>query len=99
MGKQKGLFPGNTLYKFHLNTFMMRFARLNFPQIPFADFLNHDGTSESIVLSDDDKHFSEVLPPVLVMLPLVIVFAYYMFHISCIIVKDVSEFYSSKLSG
>ncbi|KAM1053723.1 hypothetical protein ACFX2I_001135 [Malus domestica] len=29
--------------------------------IPFADFLNHDGTSESIVLSDDDKHFSEVI--------------------------------------
>ncbi|XP_070678444.1 uncharacterized protein [Malus domestica] len=29
--------------------------------IPFADFLNHDGTSESIVLSDDDKQFSEVI--------------------------------------
>ncbi|XP_068316715.1 fructose-bisphosphate aldolase-lysine N-methyltransferase, chloroplastic-like [Pyrus communis] len=29
--------------------------------IPFADFLNHDGTSESIVLSDNDKHFSEVI--------------------------------------
>ncbi|CAN6567544.1 unnamed protein product [Malus baccata var. baccata] len=30
-------------------------------RIPFADFLNHDGTSESIVLSDDDKQFSEVI--------------------------------------
>ncbi|XP_068316335.1 fructose-bisphosphate aldolase-lysine N-methyltransferase, chloroplastic-like [Pyrus communis] len=29
--------------------------------IPFADFLNHDGTSESIVLSDNDKHISEVI--------------------------------------
>ncbi|XP_050122492.1 uncharacterized protein LOC126599678 isoform X7 [Malus sylvestris] len=29
--------------------------------IPFADFLNHDGTSESLVLSDNDKHFSEVI--------------------------------------
>ncbi|XP_034202759.1 ribulose-1,5 bisphosphate carboxylase/oxygenase large subunit N-methyltransferase, chloroplastic isoform X2 [Prunus dulcis] len=29
--------------------------------IPFADFSNHDGTSESIVLSDEDKLFSEVL--------------------------------------
>ncbi|CAN6693026.1 unnamed protein product [Malus baccata var. baccata] len=29
--------------------------------IPFADFLNHDDTSKSIVLSDDDKHFSELL--------------------------------------
>ncbi|KAB2598161.1 ribosomal N-lysine methyltransferase 4 [Pyrus ussuriensis x Pyrus communis] len=30
-------------------------------EIPFADFLNHDGTSESIVLSDNDKHISEVI--------------------------------------
>ncbi|CAK8574368.1 unnamed protein product [Lathyrus sativus] len=28
--------------------------------IPFADFLNHDGISESIVMSDDDKQCSEV---------------------------------------
>ncbi|XP_059458750.1 ribulose-1,5 bisphosphate carboxylase/oxygenase large subunit N-methyltransferase, chloroplastic [Corylus avellana] len=29
--------------------------------IPFADFLNHDGASESIVLSDEDKQVSEVI--------------------------------------
>ncbi|XP_028799450.1 ribulose-1,5 bisphosphate carboxylase/oxygenase large subunit N-methyltransferase, chloroplastic isoform X2 [Neltuma alba] len=29
--------------------------------IPFADFLNHDGDSDSIVMSDDDKQYSEVL--------------------------------------
>ncbi|XP_041011945.1 uncharacterized protein LOC121255599 isoform X3 [Juglans microcarpa x Juglans regia] len=29
--------------------------------IPFADFLNHDGASESIVFSDDDKQVSEVI--------------------------------------
>ncbi|KAG2730084.1 hypothetical protein I3760_01G276600 [Carya illinoinensis] len=29
--------------------------------IPFADFLNHDGASESIVFSDDDKQISEVI--------------------------------------
>ncbi|GMY08668.1 fructose-bisphosphate aldolase-lysine N-methyltransferase, chloroplastic [Fagus crenata] len=29
--------------------------------IPFADFLNHDGGSEAIVLSDDDKQDSEVI--------------------------------------
>ncbi|KAK7310289.1 hypothetical protein RJT34_07704 [Clitoria ternatea] len=29
--------------------------------IPFADFLNHDGVSESIVMSDDDKQCSEVI--------------------------------------
>ncbi|CAL5210299.1 unnamed protein product [Lathyrus oleraceus] len=28
--------------------------------IPFADFLNHDGISEAIVMSDDDKQCSEV---------------------------------------
>ncbi|KAJ1436413.1 SET domain [Sesbania bispinosa] len=28
--------------------------------IPFADFLNHDGVSEAIVMSDDDKQCSEV---------------------------------------
>ncbi|KAI4351157.1 hypothetical protein L6164_005539 [Bauhinia variegata] len=29
--------------------------------IPFADFLNHEGVSEAIVLSDDDKQCSEVV--------------------------------------
>ncbi|GLT70063.1 hypothetical protein SLA2020_421640 [Shorea laevis] len=29
--------------------------------IPFADFLNHDGMSNSIVLSDEDKKLSEVI--------------------------------------
>ncbi|KAG8375372.1 hypothetical protein BUALT_Bualt10G0093200 [Buddleja alternifolia] len=29
--------------------------------IPFADFLNHDGTSESYVLSDEGKRHSEVI--------------------------------------
>ncbi|XP_019441653.1 PREDICTED: fructose-bisphosphate aldolase-lysine N-methyltransferase, chloroplastic isoform X2 [Lupinus angustifolius] len=29
--------------------------------IPFADFFNHDGVSESIVMSDDDKQCSEVI--------------------------------------
>lgn len=29
--------------------------------IPFADFLNHDGTSESYVLSDEGKQHSEVI--------------------------------------
>ncbi|XP_021618623.1 ribosomal lysine N-methyltransferase 4 isoform X3 [Manihot esculenta] len=29
--------------------------------IPFADFLNHDGVSEAIVLNDEDKHVSEVI--------------------------------------
>ncbi|XP_045792602.1 ribulose-1,5 bisphosphate carboxylase/oxygenase large subunit N-methyltransferase, chloroplastic isoform X1 [Trifolium pratense] len=29
--------------------------------IPFADFLNHDGTSEAIVMSDDNKQCSEVI--------------------------------------
>ncbi|XP_054785675.1 uncharacterized protein LOC129292160 isoform X2 [Prosopis cineraria] len=29
--------------------------------IPFADFLNHDGVSEAIVMSDDDKQYSEVI--------------------------------------
>ncbi|KAK7270113.1 hypothetical protein RIF29_23025 [Crotalaria pallida] len=29
--------------------------------IPFADFVNHDGVSESIVMSDDDKQCSEVI--------------------------------------
>ncbi|GMG99365.1 hypothetical protein Nepgr_001205 [Nepenthes gracilis] len=29
--------------------------------IPFADFLNHDGTSESVVLSDEAKQISEVI--------------------------------------
>ncbi|KAM3698176.1 hypothetical protein ACJW31_06G169400 [Castanea mollissima] len=29
--------------------------------IPFADFLNHDGVTEAIVLSDEDKQDSEVL--------------------------------------
>ncbi|XP_020087377.1 fructose-bisphosphate aldolase-lysine N-methyltransferase, chloroplastic-like isoform X1 [Ananas comosus] len=29
--------------------------------IPFADFLNHDGTSDSLLLSDDYKEISEVL--------------------------------------
>ncbi|MED6168440.1 hypothetical protein PIB30_011606 [Stylosanthes scabra] len=28
--------------------------------IPFADFVNHDGNSEAIVMSDDDKQLSEV---------------------------------------
>ncbi|VFQ68219.1 unnamed protein product [Cuscuta campestris] len=28
--------------------------------IPFADFLNHDGLSDSLVLNDDGKQFSEV---------------------------------------
>ncbi|KAI9118753.1 hypothetical protein K1719_010198 [Acacia pycnantha] len=28
--------------------------------IPFADFLNHDGVSEAIVMNDDDKQYSEV---------------------------------------
>ncbi|KAK9913356.1 hypothetical protein M0R45_037174 [Rubus argutus] len=36
-------------------------SRKGYSLIPFADFLNHDGTSESVVLSDDDKHFSEVI--------------------------------------
>ncbi|XP_050212047.1 ribosomal lysine N-methyltransferase 4 isoform X2 [Mercurialis annua] len=29
--------------------------------IPFADFLNHDGSSESVVLNDEDKQVSEVI--------------------------------------
>ncbi|XP_025620988.1 ribulose-1,5 bisphosphate carboxylase/oxygenase large subunit N-methyltransferase, chloroplastic isoform X3 [Arachis hypogaea] len=29
--------------------------------IPFADFVNHDGNSEAIVMSDDDKQLSEVI--------------------------------------
>lgn len=29
--------------------------------IPFADFANHDGLSETIVLSDEDKELSEVI--------------------------------------
>ncbi|KAJ4719777.1 fructose-bisphosphate aldolase-lysine N-methyltransferase, chloroplastic [Melia azedarach] len=29
--------------------------------IPFADFLNHDGLSEAIVLNDEDKQLSEVI--------------------------------------
>ncbi|CAJ1977747.1 unnamed protein product [Sphenostylis stenocarpa] len=29
--------------------------------IPFADFLNHDGVSEAIVMSDDDKQCSEII--------------------------------------
>ncbi|XP_047170678.1 ribosomal lysine N-methyltransferase 4 isoform X2 [Vigna umbellata] len=29
--------------------------------IPFADFLNHDGLSEAIVMSDDDKQCSEII--------------------------------------
>ncbi|KAG7033033.1 Ribulose-1,5 bisphosphate carboxylase/oxygenase large subunit N-methyltransferase, chloroplastic [Cucurbita argyrosperma subsp. argyrosperma] len=29
--------------------------------IPFADFLNHDGASKSLVLNDDDKQLSEVI--------------------------------------
>ncbi|GAV63735.1 SET domain-containing protein, partial [Cephalotus follicularis] len=29
--------------------------------IPFADFMNHDGASEAIVLSDEDKQLSEVI--------------------------------------
>ncbi|GMN51222.1 hypothetical protein TIFTF001_020376 [Ficus carica] len=29
--------------------------------IPFADFLNHDGTSEAFVLNDDNKQLSEVV--------------------------------------
>ncbi|XP_015877058.3 fructose-bisphosphate aldolase-lysine N-methyltransferase, chloroplastic isoform X2 [Ziziphus jujuba] len=29
--------------------------------IPFADFLNHDGTSEAVVMSDEDKQLSEVI--------------------------------------
>ncbi|XP_073113310.1 uncharacterized protein [Elaeis guineensis] len=29
--------------------------------IPFADFLNHDGTSDAILLSDEDKKISEVI--------------------------------------
>nr|POE45781.1 serine/arginine-rich splicing factor rs2z32 [Quercus suber] len=29
--------------------------------IPFADFLNHDGATEAIVLSDEDKQSSEVI--------------------------------------
>ncbi|KAK9684075.1 hypothetical protein RND81_10G184800 [Saponaria officinalis] len=29
--------------------------------IPFADFLNHDGSSKSFVLSDEDKQISEVI--------------------------------------
>ncbi|PRQ58965.1 putative [Ribulose-bisphosphate carboxylase]-lysine N-methyltransferase [Rosa chinensis] len=36
-------------------------SRKGYSLIPFADFLNHDGTSESVVLSDDDRHFSEVI--------------------------------------
>nr|XP_011469716.1 PREDICTED: ribulose-1,5 bisphosphate carboxylase/oxygenase large subunit N-methyltransferase, chloroplastic isoform X2 [Fragaria vesca subsp. vesca] len=36
-------------------------SKKGYSLIPVADFLNHDGTSESIVLSDDDKHFSEVI--------------------------------------
>ncbi|CAH2064080.1 unnamed protein product [Thlaspi arvense] len=33
---------------------------LTVEQIPFADFMNHDGLSASIVLSDEDKQLSEV---------------------------------------
>ncbi|TKY50610.1 Fructose-bisphosphate aldolase-lysine N-methyltransferase [Spatholobus suberectus] len=29
--------------------------------IPFADFLNHDGVSKAIVMSDDDKQCSEII--------------------------------------
>ncbi|XP_020592629.1 fructose-bisphosphate aldolase-lysine N-methyltransferase, chloroplastic [Phalaenopsis equestris] len=29
--------------------------------VPFADFLNHDGASEAVLLSDDDKEISEVI--------------------------------------
>ncbi|ESR54296.1 hypothetical protein CICLE_v10023738mg, partial [Citrus x clementina] len=29
--------------------------------IPFADFLNHDGLSEAVVLHDEDKQLSEVI--------------------------------------
>ncbi|KAJ8451600.1 hypothetical protein Cgig2_018234 [Carnegiea gigantea] len=29
--------------------------------IPFADFLNHDGTSQSVVLTDEDRQISEVV--------------------------------------
>ncbi|KAL6980441.1 hypothetical protein U1Q18_022080 [Sarracenia purpurea var. burkii] len=31
--------------------------------IPFADFLNHDGAAEAIVLSDEDKELSEYFSP------------------------------------
>ncbi|KAM0948200.1 putative [Ribulose-bisphosphate carboxylase]-lysine N-methyltransferase [Dioscorea sansibarensis] len=29
--------------------------------VPFADYLNHDGVSEAVLLSDDDKEISEVI--------------------------------------
>ncbi|KAK9180999.1 hypothetical protein WN944_024136 [Citrus x changshan-huyou] len=34
---------------------------IKMPSIPFADFLNHDGLSEAVVLHDEDKQLSEVI--------------------------------------
>ncbi|OAY85536.1 (Fructose-bisphosphate aldolase)-lysine N-methyltransferase, chloroplastic [Ananas comosus] len=44
---------------FALKPFHLELGRLQ--KIPFADFLNHDGTSDSLLLSDDYKEISEVL--------------------------------------
>ncbi|KAK9208612.1 hypothetical protein WN944_000971 [Citrus x changshan-huyou] len=53
-----GLEFWKTLFLVYLD---LDFRALENGFIPFADFLNHDGLSEAVVLHDEDKQLSEVI--------------------------------------
>lgn len=56
----KSSLTSSIMYLSPLSFQLYRSEVKNILQIPFADFLNHDGVSETVLLSDEGKQISEV---------------------------------------